>query len=202
MATLVQAIRMALHYGETHLGVTDIFGEDVDFEIDAVAGLFPGQDDFRSRVIDQRDVEPVGARVDDVMADPMPAAQPPSATAFGMFWQRLSTLEEWMPGELGPASAYTPQRISVAVVAPHDPSGLDPNRVAWPLERPFAETGEAWVMPETRCATFEGDELEALLPLLTASTQITIFVDSTDAERGLLVRPLVPGEPTPCGAAA
>ncbi len=29
MATLVQAIRMALHYGETHLGVTDVFGEDV-----------------------------------------------------------------------------------------------------------------------------------------------------------------------------
>src|SRR3974377_1371405 len=29
MATLVQAVRMALHYGEAHLGVTDIFGEDV-----------------------------------------------------------------------------------------------------------------------------------------------------------------------------
>lgn len=29
MATMVQAIRMALHYGETHLGVNDIFGEDV-----------------------------------------------------------------------------------------------------------------------------------------------------------------------------
>ena len=29
MATLVQAIRMALHMGEEHLGVTDIFGEDV-----------------------------------------------------------------------------------------------------------------------------------------------------------------------------
>jgi 2-oxoisovalerate dehydrogenase E1 component beta subunit len=29
MATLVQAVRLALHYGETHLGVTDIFGEDV-----------------------------------------------------------------------------------------------------------------------------------------------------------------------------
>src|SRR5262245_7732381 len=29
MATLVQAVRMALHYGETYLGVTDIFGEDV-----------------------------------------------------------------------------------------------------------------------------------------------------------------------------
>lgn len=29
MATLVQAVRMALHYGEEHLGITDIFGEDV-----------------------------------------------------------------------------------------------------------------------------------------------------------------------------
>ena len=26
MATLAQAIRLALHYGETHLGVTDVFG--------------------------------------------------------------------------------------------------------------------------------------------------------------------------------
>ncbi|HEX3146564.1 MAG TPA: transketolase C-terminal domain-containing protein [Gemmataceae bacterium] len=29
MATIVQAIRLALHYGEEHLGVTDVFGEDV-----------------------------------------------------------------------------------------------------------------------------------------------------------------------------
>ncbi len=29
MANMAQAIRMALHYGETHLGVNDIFGEDV-----------------------------------------------------------------------------------------------------------------------------------------------------------------------------
>jgi 2-oxoisovalerate dehydrogenase E1 component beta subunit len=29
VATLVQAVRLALHYGETHLGVTDVFGEDV-----------------------------------------------------------------------------------------------------------------------------------------------------------------------------
>ena len=29
MATLVQAVRLALHYAETHLGVTDVFGEDV-----------------------------------------------------------------------------------------------------------------------------------------------------------------------------
>ncbi len=29
MATLVQAVRMALHFGEEHLGITDVFGEDV-----------------------------------------------------------------------------------------------------------------------------------------------------------------------------
>ena len=29
MATMVQGIRMALHYGEEHLNVKDIFGEDV-----------------------------------------------------------------------------------------------------------------------------------------------------------------------------
>ncbi|RYZ68233.1 MAG: alpha-ketoacid dehydrogenase subunit beta, partial [Proteobacteria bacterium] len=29
MATLVQAIRMALHYGEEHLGLKNVFGEDV-----------------------------------------------------------------------------------------------------------------------------------------------------------------------------
>lgn len=29
MATMVQAVRLALHYGETYLGVTDILGEDV-----------------------------------------------------------------------------------------------------------------------------------------------------------------------------
>jgi 2-oxoisovalerate dehydrogenase E1 component beta subunit len=29
MASIAQAIRLALHYGEEHLGVTDVFGEDV-----------------------------------------------------------------------------------------------------------------------------------------------------------------------------
>src|ERR1700685_1186424 len=29
MATMVQAVRLALHYGEEYLGVTDVFGEDV-----------------------------------------------------------------------------------------------------------------------------------------------------------------------------
>ena len=39
MATLVQAVRLALHYGEMHLGVTDIFGEDVG---PPLGGVFTG----------------------------------------------------------------------------------------------------------------------------------------------------------------
>jgi len=39
MATMVQAIRMALHYGESHLGVKDIFGEDVG---PPLGGVFTG----------------------------------------------------------------------------------------------------------------------------------------------------------------
>src|SRR5258706_2597581 len=39
MAPLVQAVRMALHYGESPLGVTDIFGEDVG---PPLGGVFTG----------------------------------------------------------------------------------------------------------------------------------------------------------------
>ncbi len=39
MATMIQAIRLALHYGEKHLGVTDIFGEDVG---PPLGGVFTG----------------------------------------------------------------------------------------------------------------------------------------------------------------
>lgn len=39
MATMIQAIRMALHVGETRLGVTDIFGEDVG---PPLGGVFTG----------------------------------------------------------------------------------------------------------------------------------------------------------------
>ena len=40
MATIVQAVRMALHVGETQLGVTDVFGEDVHgLELATVRGV-------------------------------------------------------------------------------------------------------------------------------------------------------------------
>ena len=49
MATLVQAVRLALHYGETYLGVTDIFGEDVG--VSPLGGVFtPPHPRFENRL--------------------------------------------------------------------------------------------------------------------------------------------------------
>ena len=45
MATLVQAIRLALHYGEEHLGVTDVFGEDVGAPL---GGIFTATQGLRT----------------------------------------------------------------------------------------------------------------------------------------------------------
>ena len=45
MATMVQAIRMALHVGEERLGVTDIFGEDVGPPLGGVFTATQGLED-------------------------------------------------------------------------------------------------------------------------------------------------------------
>jgi len=42
MANMAQAIRMALHYGEENLGLTDIFGEDVGAPLGGVFTVTQG----------------------------------------------------------------------------------------------------------------------------------------------------------------
>jgi hypothetical protein len=130
-----------------------------------------------------------------------PAPEPGTPAAFALYWQRLETLGEWLAPELGPTSTFVPERVAIALVEPQPPADVQPNRVAWPLDEVFAETGQPWALPGSRCATIEGEQLDALLPVLTRATQIDIFVDSTSAESGLLVRPLVAGEDSPCQAA-
>lgn len=127
-----------------------------------------------------------------------PAPEPGTARAFSLFWQRVATVEEWQPAELGPLSQYVPERVAVAFVDPQPAADVPANRVAWPLDEDFASTGQAWVVAGGRCATFSGDDLEVLRPVLSGATQIDVFVDGSGVERGLIVRPLVPGEPSPC----
>ncbi len=56
MATLVQAVRLALHYGETHLGVTDIFGEDVGPPLGGVFTATQGLETAWNTPLDERGI--------------------------------------------------------------------------------------------------------------------------------------------------
>src|SRR6516225_2668957 len=56
MATLVQAVRMALHYGESHLGVTDIFGEDVGLPLGGVFTATQGLKTAWNTPLDERGI--------------------------------------------------------------------------------------------------------------------------------------------------
>lgn len=59
MATLVQAVRLALHYGEENLGVTDVFGEDVGPPLGGVFTATQGLKTAWNSPLDERGI--VGA---------------------------------------------------------------------------------------------------------------------------------------------
>lgn len=56
MATLAQAVRMALHYGEKHLGVTNIFGQDVGAPLGGVFTATQGLKTAWNSPLDERGI--------------------------------------------------------------------------------------------------------------------------------------------------
>ena len=56
MANMAQAIRMALHYGETHLGVSDIFGQDVGAPLGGVFTATQGLKNAWNTPLDERGI--------------------------------------------------------------------------------------------------------------------------------------------------
>src|SRR5439155_26275890 len=56
MATMAQAVRMALHYGEEHLGVTDVFGEDVGAPLGGVFTVTQGLRTAWNTPLDERGI--------------------------------------------------------------------------------------------------------------------------------------------------
>jgi 2-oxoisovalerate dehydrogenase E1 component beta subunit len=56
MATIAQAVRMALHYGEQHLGVTDVFGEDVGPPLGGVFTVTQGLKTAWNTPLDERGI--------------------------------------------------------------------------------------------------------------------------------------------------
>ena len=73
MATMIQAIRMALHVGETRLGVTDIFGEDVG---PPLGGAFTGTQGLTTAwntPLDERGI--IGTAIGLALAGAKPVAE-------------------------------------------------------------------------------------------------------------------------------
>lgn len=73
MATVVQAVRMALHVGEERLGVTDVFGEDVGPPLGGVFTATQGLRTAWSSPLDERGI--VGAAIGLAMAGQNPVAE-------------------------------------------------------------------------------------------------------------------------------
>ena len=73
MATMVQAIRMALHVGEERLGVTDIFGEDVGPPLGGVFTATQGLKTAWNSPLDERGI--IGAAMGLAMAGQRPVAE-------------------------------------------------------------------------------------------------------------------------------
>lgn len=73
MANMAQAIRMALHYAEEHLGVTDIFGEDVGPPLGGVFTATQGLKTAWNSPLDERGI--IGMAMGLAMAGSRPVAE-------------------------------------------------------------------------------------------------------------------------------
>ncbi|HVJ65390.1 MAG TPA: transketolase C-terminal domain-containing protein [Bdellovibrionota bacterium] len=73
MANMAQAIRLALHYGETHLGVTDIFGEDVGAPLGGVFTCTQGLKSTWNTPLDERGI--IGTAIGLALAGGKPVAE-------------------------------------------------------------------------------------------------------------------------------
>lgn len=73
MATMVQAVRMALHVGEERLGVTDIFGEDVGAPLGGVFTATQGLKTAWNSPLDERGI--VGTAMGLALAGQCPVAE-------------------------------------------------------------------------------------------------------------------------------
>jgi 2-oxoisovalerate dehydrogenase E1 component beta subunit len=73
MATMAQAIRMALHFAEEHLGVTDVFGEDVGAPLGGVFTCTQGLKTAWNSPLDERGI--IGTAMGLAMAGQRPVAE-------------------------------------------------------------------------------------------------------------------------------
>ncbi|MEI7745302.1 MAG: hypothetical protein WCK58_16325, partial [Chloroflexota bacterium] len=122
---------------------------------------------------------------------------PGSAEAFGVMWDRLTSLSTSLPGETGPQSPYTPVAYSVLVgPSPAPDPNLPQAPVDWPLDVALATFGGPVAGGTLRCGTVDGADALTLGKALAAANALSAWVQdpTTSATFGLTVRPLTPGE--------
>ena len=73
MASMAQAIRLALHYAEEHLGVTDVFGEDVGPPLGGVFTASQGLKTAWNSPLDERGI--IGCAIGLALAGQRPVAE-------------------------------------------------------------------------------------------------------------------------------
>ena len=117
-------------------------------------------------------------------------ADPGTPQAFTAYWNELGMLDLWMPDQLGASAQYTPERVALLLTDPGDTAAWSPppTLVDWPLDTQLASAG---------CLTLTGDDLATMLPVLQSANSLTLFAQA-GTYRQPAVRPLVPGEPSPC----
>jgi 2-oxoisovalerate dehydrogenase E1 component beta subunit len=76
---MAQAVRLALHYGEEHLGVTDIFGEDVGPPLGGVFTVTQGLKTAWNTPLDERGI--IGTAMGIAYAGGRPVCEIQSAAA-------------------------------------------------------------------------------------------------------------------------
>ena len=125
---------------------------------------------------------------------------PGSPEAFQVFWDRVASLRQTLPGELGPEQPFTPDGYGILVGPPPESQDGHTSPVAdWPLDTALPEFGGPVLDGSYRCGLVEGDDAAALRPALEGANQLTQWTSdpSTSATFGLTVRPIVAGE-DPC----
>lgn len=188
-------------------------GIDRIFEAAHAAGLLAGPTDLTGGtapggmtahllfLLDGQEREVIGDPNKVMMCIAAPCVPPAgSPEAFGQFWSQVNDVAAIADGELGPEQHYQPTRLAVLVTdPPKDDPQLKPGLAEWPLSTPLREFGTAFGGDTDRCGVVEGADLALLLPAAQEANALTRWTDGTTGGRVLVVRPLVPGEPSPCG---
>jgi hypothetical protein len=174
----------------------------LDGPTDLTGGLQPGAETAHLLfTIDGVEREILGDPARQIVCVTTPCVGPPGTPeAFGGFWATVNDLQSWLGVELGPESPYTPDRLAVLLTEPSVDATLRPQVARWPLTGPMKQFGVEWPgASPARCGVIAGADLAAALAAFGAANELTHWTDDTGAEFGVIARPLLPGEPDPCG---